>query len=192
MLWRTLPPNQSLSSETSLFNVPEHHLYNLLKVFNSQLILFQESFHRDLMNFLAFLSQFPRGEAWNLLILKAQETQARIRFLNYFYKLLSQRLVVVWSSSESVSHMPIGIQHKFIIRYNETQPQIDNFLHQIFQTTSKIKRSYSQTITGRIEKLSSDTSDLCSHYHPQTKPIYTLLGVTNSKQMEHFMLHQPP
>ena len=175
MLRRPLQPNQSLPAHTPLFNVPENHLYNQLKVFNSQLILFQESFHRDLMIFLAFLSQFPRGEAWNLLILKAQETQARIRFLNYFYKLLSQRFVVVWSSSESVSHMPIDIQHKFIIWYNETQPEIDNFLHQIFQTTSKMKRNDSQTITDLIQKLSSDTSKLCAHYHLQTMPIYTFL-----------------
>ena len=192
MLRRPLPANQRLPTEAPLFNVQEHHLYNLLKVFNSQLILFQESSHRDLMNSLVLLSQFPNGEGWNLLILKVEETQARISFLNYFYKLLSQRLVVFWSSSESVSHMPIGIQHKFIIRYNETQPQIDNFLHQIFQTTSEIKRSDSHTISGLIDKLIADSSELCIQYHLQTKPIYTFLGVTNSKQMEHFMLHQAP
>ena len=112
---RPLPANQRLSTEAPLFNVQEHHLHNLLKVFNSQLILFQESSHRDLMNSLVLLSQFPNGEAWNLLILKVEETQARISFLNYFYKLLSQRFVDVWSSSESVSRMPIDTQHQFII-----------------------------------------------------------------------------
>ena len=186
---RPLPANQRLSTEAPLFNVQEHHLYNLLKVFNSQLILFQESSHRDLANSLVLLSQFPKGEAWNLLILKVKETQARISFLNYFYKLLSQRFVDVWSSSESVSRMPIDTQHQFIIKYHETQPQIHNFLHQIFQTTSEIKRSDSHTISGLIDKLIADTSELCLQYHLQTKPIYTFLGVTNSKQMEHFMLH---
>ena len=112
---RSLPANQRLSTEAPLFNVQEHHLHNLLKVFNSQLILFQESSHRDLMNSLVLLSQFPNGEGWNLLILKVEETQARISFLNYFYKLLSQRFVDVWSSSESVSRMPIDTQHQFII-----------------------------------------------------------------------------
>ena len=50
--------------QTSKPHIPGlHPSSSLLKVFNSQLILFQESSHRDLMNSLVLLSQFPNGDS---------------------------------------------------------------------------------------------------------------------------------
>ena len=73
-------------------NDSNQKLHNLLNVFKFHLILFQESFQQELMNFLFFHSHFNAEEAWNLLILKLQEIQARVEFLNFFYKLLSEKL----------------------------------------------------------------------------------------------------
>ena len=55
----------------------------------------------------------------------------------------SPLMSTAWSAShlDLVSLSRLGSWTRSIIKYHETQPQIHNFLHQIFQTTSEIKSS---------------------------------------------------
>ena len=98
------------------------------------------------MNFLYFHSQFNAEDAWNLLILKLQEIQARAEFLDFFYKLLSEKFVTLLNSPGSLPHVNIHTKQKFTMKFNETCPVIEETLHQIL------------------------TSVLCTHYHLQIRP----------------------
>ena len=192
MLRRPLSANQRLSAQTHLFNDSNHKLHNLLNVFNFHLILFQKSFQQELMNFLFFHSQFHVEEAWNLLILKLQEIEARVEFLDFFYNLISEKFVTLFNSPETLPHMNTHTKQKFTTKYNETRPDIEKTLHQIFQTARDIKSSKTPNITGLIQNLIDDTSELCTHYHLQILTMYKFLGVTNTTQMEQFLLPTLP